>query len=391
LQFVVKATGTSTVLQVGGRNDNYYLGLDDVVLTPVLPPAISIQPTNLTLFAGGTAVFSATASGTTPLIYHWRKSNTNLLNGGSLSGATNNMLTIAPATTNNSGNYSLVVSNAYGAVTSSVVALTVNLLASSLALTSSENPSGYHDGLTFTAALTPTNATGTVQFLTNGAAFGAQTLVAAQATSDNLTMLPRGTNFITALYSGDANDLPATNTLAQIVTNHPPVAAAAFYTATAGFPLTIAVADLATNWSDADGDAVSLAAVSISTNGITVTNNGATLVYLNPNAVADQFVCTISDNFGGTNFQTVNVTVLPPPDPTPHITSVAGNPDGSFTLNLAGASGYTYILQTTTDLFSPATWQPIATNTFGTNGVWQFDDTSATNFSQRFYRLMLAP
>jgi hypothetical protein len=122
-----------------------------------------------------------------------------------------------------------------------------------------------------------------------------------------------------------------------------------------------------------------------------VTNNGGTLVYLNTKAVADQFLCTISDGFGGTNFQTVNVTVLPPPSPTPNITGVAGNPDGSFTLNLAGASGYTYILQTTTDLFSSASWQPVATNTLGVSGVWQFNDTSATNFSQRFYRLMLAP
>jgi hypothetical protein len=155
--------------------------------------------------------------------------------------------------------------------------------------------------------------------------------------------------------------------------------------------LTIVVANLATNWNDVDGDTISLVAVSVSTNGVTVTNNGVTLVYFNTNVVADQFVCTISDGFGGTNFQTVNITVTPPPNPTPNITRVSGNPDGSFTLDFAGASGYTYILETTTDLFSSASWQPIATNTLGTNGVWQFNDTSAASFSQRFYRLMLAP
>jgi hypothetical protein len=391
LQFTVKATSASTVLQFGSRDDNWYLGLDDVTVTPLFPPTFALQPTNVTVSVGSNATFVAAAGGTSPLAYQWRKNNASLANSGNVSGATTNVLTISSATTNNSGNYSLVVTNAYGSVTSSVVTLTVNLLAANIALTSSKNPDGFHDSIKFTAAVTPTNATGTVQFLTNGVAFSTQSLVAAQAASPNLALLPRCTNLIAAVYSGDVNYSPATNTLIQIVTNHPPTSAAAFYTATAGSPLNIAVATLATNWSDIDGDTISLAGVSVSTNGVNITNNAGTLVYLNPNAVADQFVCTISDGFGGTNFQTVNVTVLPPPNPTPNITGVAANPDGSFTLNLAGASGYTYILETTTDLFSSASWQPVATNTLGTNGVWQFNDTSATNFSQRFYRLMLAP
>ena len=39
LQFVVSATGTSTLLQFGERDDNLYLGLDDVSLTPI-PAAV---------------------------------------------------------------------------------------------------------------------------------------------------------------------------------------------------------------------------------------------------------------------------------------------------------------------------------------------------------------
>jgi hypothetical protein len=35
-------------------------------------------------------------------------------------------------------------------------------------------------------------------------------------------------------------------------------------------------------------------------------------------------------------------------------------------------------------------WQPIATNTLDASGAWQFADTQATNFLQRFYRLRLA-
>ena len=81
-------------------------------------------------------------------------------------------------------------------------------------------------------------------------------------------------------------------------------------------------------------------------------------------------------------------TVLPPA--VPNITAESSNTNGSFNLSLAGTPGATYILETTTNLFSVTGWQPIATNTLDTNGVWQFSDADATNFAQRFYRLKLA-
>ena len=195
---------------------------------------------------------------------------------------------------------------------------------------------------------------------------------------------------ITASYSGDSNDYPVTNSFAQVVTNHPPSASAVSYTRNAGATLSILVSDLATNWSDLDGDVVALADIGVSTNGIVLTNNAGTLLYSNSNDVADQFICTITDGWGGTNFQTVNISVTFPVNPTPNISSITPNLDGSFTLQASGAPGLTYIFETTSDILPPIFWQPVATNTLGTNGVWQFTDTQATNFQQRFYRLSLA-
>jgi len=272
-----------------------------------------------------------------------------------------------------------------GSVTSSVAALTIILQPVTVALESSANPSGFNDDVNFTATVTPPSAGGSIQFYTNTAAFVSQPLLVGQA-STNPPALPRGTNFITVIYPGDANDLPATNTLAQIVTNHPPSAAAAYYTRAAGLPLNIAVAGLATNWTDMDGDAISLAGFSASTNGVTLTNNAGTLVYFNSNNVADQFTTTINDNWGGTNFQTVSIAVA-----FPGIGAVTANSDGSFTLNLNGAPNQAYILESTTHLTPPANWLPVVTNTLDTNGVWQFTDTQATNFPQQFYRLQLLP
>ena len=65
-----------------------------------------------------------------------------------------------------------------------------------------------------------------------------------------------------------------------------------------------------------------------------------------------------------------------------------GSGSGGFTLSLSGAPGYTYVLESTTDLV-PGVWLSMATNTLGTNGVWIYTDTSVTNTDQKFYRLKL--
>ena len=83
--------------------------------------------------------------------------------------------------------------------------------------------------------------------------------------------------------------------------------------------------------------------------------------------------------------------VIPKVDATPIITSVALNPDGSFRLNLTGATGYTYVVESAASLGVSGSWLPLNTNTLGTNSVWHFDDEQATNFPHRFYRVKLVP
>ena len=373
------------VIAVKDSSGNAAYSTNRIVVQDQTPPVINGQPQSQTNFVGTTVNFSVTATACTPLAFRWYSGLT------ALTAQTNSTLTFSNLNTGARGDYSVVVTAAGGSSTSVVATLTVNLRPSTVAFASSEDPSGFKDSVTFTTIVTPTNATGSIQFFTNASAFDSETIVVGQASSTNIALLPRGTNVVAAVYSGDASYLPATNSLAQIVTNHPPVAAPAFYTNIPGLSLSIAIAGLATNWSDADGDAVSLAGVSVSTNGITLTNTGVALVYFSTNNVADQFICTISDGFGGTNCQTVAIAAGALPDTTPLITGVANNRDGSINLNLAGAPGYTYVLETTTNLVSPGSWLPLSTNVAGTNGVWQFADTQATNYTQRFYRLRLAP
>lgn len=89
------------------------------------PPSITAQPASRTRYAGQTAQFVAAASGTAPLVYQWRRNNVNLSNGGGISGATTDTLTVANLTGANAGDYTLVVTNGFNSVTSEVATLTV--------------------------------------------------------------------------------------------------------------------------------------------------------------------------------------------------------------------------------------------------------------------------
>jgi hypothetical protein len=361
---------------------------NEIVVQDQTPPLILVTPQGQTNSVGGGASFNVGAGACTAMCYQW------LFNGAAIAAQTNAALMLTNLVAGAGGDYSVIVTSAGGSITSAVAVLALSSpvlppAPTALLLASSENPAGFKDSLIFTAGVGPTNATGTIQFLTNGAAFDMETLAGGAATSVHVAALPRGTNLVTAIYSGDASDLPATNTLAQVVTNHPPGVSPAFYTLVAGQSLTIPVTGLAASWTDLDGDALFIAAIRPSTNGVVVTNALPALYYANPNYVNDQFVCAISDGFGGTNYQTVYINVAPPTNAAPNIAGVSAQRAGLI-LQLQGTSGSTYVLEATTDFLAGA-WAPIATNLLGTTGAWQFLDNQTTNYAQRFYRLELAP
>ncbi|HTJ00948.1 MAG TPA: immunoglobulin-like domain-containing protein [Dongiaceae bacterium] len=355
-----------------------------VTVQDVTPPAILTQPQSQTNNAGTTVTFSLTAQACSPLGYQW------YFNQAALTGQTNSVLTLTNLNSTLAGNYLAVARSVGGARTSAVAALTVNLLTPALALGSSENPAGFKDSLKFTGSLTSTNVTGTVQFFTNNILFNSQAVVAGTATSSSNNLLPRGQILITAIYSGNTQYRAVTNTLLQTITNHPPVVGAFATNRYAGLPLSLPVAVLASNWSDADGDPIALAGINPSTNGVLVTNSAGTLVYANSNNVDDKFTCTVSDGWGGTNYQTVSITVVPlPSDATPGIINVAPSTNNTVHFLFTGSPGFTYVLETATNLIPTAVWQPVATNTLTSSGIWDFIDVT-TGKPRQFYRLKLA-
>src|SRR5207245_1781999 len=83
-------------------------------------PTILTQPSSQTVTAGQTASFTVAVTGTAPLSYQWQK------NSVAISGATSSAYT-TPATTNSDSGaqFTVVVSNTAGNVTSSAATLTV--------------------------------------------------------------------------------------------------------------------------------------------------------------------------------------------------------------------------------------------------------------------------
>jgi autotransporter-associated beta strand protein len=270
--------------------------------------------------------------------------------------------------------------------------LYLNVGATTVALVSSAQNNGHNASITFTASVqtnsvTAGDATGTVQFVTNGVAFGAPVGLTAGVVSTNLSTLPRGTNVITAVYSGDVNYLTSSNSLNEIITNLPPVANPNTYSRNHSLTWRISVANLLTNVTDADTSAtLTLSFGSPSVNGVTLdtTTFPGYVAYYNPNLVDDQFTYTVTDAYGASSSAAITLTIA----------SAGGGVSGQqFTsygltngyplLTFATIPGYTNYVQVSSNLGANA-WTTIWTNTTG--GVFQFIDSNAP--SPAFYRLM---
>jgi pectate lyase len=92
-------------------------------LTVFSPPVITVQPQSQSVTVSNDVTFSVNAAGTAPLAYRWFF-NTNTLVGGN-----SNSYSRINVQTTNAGTYSVIITNSYGAVTSSFATLTVSTAA----------------------------------------------------------------------------------------------------------------------------------------------------------------------------------------------------------------------------------------------------------------------
>jgi hypothetical protein len=109
-------------------------GSNAVLTVWTQPPTIVTQPASQTNYSGTTASFSFTTAGSLPFSYQWEFDGTNL------PGATNATLTLTNVQPAQDGDYSVLVTNAYGLAASLAASLTVTPLATNVPVITSFSP-----------------------------------------------------------------------------------------------------------------------------------------------------------------------------------------------------------------------------------------------------------
>lgn len=184
VQVVSKATPTSTL--TSSINPSVYG--NPVTFTDTLPTAV----TGTVTFTNGATVLGSSA-----------------VNGGVATLSTTSLVvgtSIITATYNGDSNYTAATSTLNQIVGKNTPTLSV----------STSGPSIYGASVTITAAL-PTGVTGTVSFVSGVTSLGSAPINASGIATITTTVLPVGTDTITATYAGDSNNNGATGATTQIV------------------------------------------------------------------------------------------------------------------------------------------------------------------------------
>jgi Bacterial Ig-like domain (group 3) len=217
--------GSHNITAVYGGDTNN-LGSTSTALTQIVNQAAtttslisSLNPSTL----GQAVTFTATVTGNTPTgTVQFKDGASNLGSAVTLAGGTASFTTLSLT----SGPHSITATysgdtNNQGS-SSTVLTQTVNpLTASTTILISSLNPSTVGQAVTFTATVTGNVPTGTVQFKDGATNLGsAVTLAGGTATFTTLS-LTSGSHTISAVYSGDSNNLGSSKTLNQVVNQVP--------------------------------------------------------------------------------------------------------------------------------------------------------------------------
>jgi hypothetical protein len=116
------AASAVTYIAQAGSNE-VFRGID---FAPNLLPQITTQPlASQSVAFNAAAGISVTATSPFNLNYQWQHNGTNLTGTANITGVTTTALSIANAAATNAGNYTVIVSDNYGSVTSSISVLNV--------------------------------------------------------------------------------------------------------------------------------------------------------------------------------------------------------------------------------------------------------------------------
>ncbi len=334
------------------------------VLSVYLAPAIANQPQSQAVLVGSNANFSVGASGTAPLFYQWQ------FNGTNIALATGSSYTVSNAQTNNQGNYSVVVTNAVGAVASSNALLTVDAPPAITNQPQNVTVVQGHGGI-FTVG-----AAGTAP-LSYQWMYGGTNITGA--TNQNYGFFSTQTNeaggywVIVSNNYGSATSTVATLTvLTTPAITGQPQSQSVVAGSNATFTVTATGGNLSYQW--------------LFNAGVIggATTNSYTVVNVQTNN-AGNYSVMVTNTQGSVTSSNALLTVSPPQPPQFLSVTVVSN--GLVQMVLSGQSGSTYTIDGSSDLVN---WTPLVTF-LNTNGTYQFTDAASTNHTLGFYRARLVP
>ena len=261
-------------------------------LTVNSAPAITTQPSNQAVTVGQTATFTVVAAGEAPLSYQWLKGGVNI------SGATSASYT-TPATTaaDNGSQFTVMVSNSTGNITSNVATLTVNSPPAITTQPANQTVIAGHTA-TFTVVATGT-APLSYQWLKGSVNISGAT--AATYTTPATTAADNGSQF-TVTISNVASSV--TSNVATLTVNVPPsiTTQPANQSVTVGQTATFTVvasgtAPLSYQWQKAGVNISAATSASYTTPATLITDNGS------------QFGVVVTNPYGNatSNAQTVKI------------------------------------------------------------------------------------
>jgi hypothetical protein len=326
-------------------------------LVVLVAPAITQQPQAQTANAGTNVTFSVVASGSVALGYQWR------FGGTDISGATTATLILTNVQPANAGNYSVVVTNAAGSVTSAAAALTVLV-----APTITQQPQSQTVTLGANASFSVTASGSGVlayQWRFNGSDIpGANT---ATLTLNNIQ--PASAGIYTAVVSNSAGSVTsagATVTVqAGLAITQQPQAQIASVGGSATFSVTATGAGpLSYQW------LFNGAAVSGATSSTLTLNNVQS-------ANAGNYSVQVSNAAG-------SVVSSPAALSIGQLASAAQVIGGVFQFRVTVPAGRTAVVQTSTDL---VTWTNLTPTPI--SGNVDVTDNQSSTFVLRFYRVVL--
>jgi hypothetical protein len=202
-----------------------------------IPPAVIIFPASTNATPGSSVVFNAATYGTPPLQFQWR------LNGTNISGGTTNSLTVTNIAAASAGNYSLVISDFSGSVTSAVA--TLNFTNPPVITLQPENQAANPgSNATFTVSATGVGPLNYKWFFNNAAIRGetntlfTRTNVQASATGNYLVVISNAggsvTSSIVTLAIGFADDFDSYSVPSVLTNNATTNGYKIFFGATSG-------------------------------------------------------------------------------------------------------------------------------------------------------------